>query len=256
ILALQGIQFEVIPVDDRSRDETSQILKRISAEDPRVKPKRVDILPENWLGKCHACHLSALSPAGAWLLVTYADCWLKPVVLARASAVAEAEQVEHVPLTPGVSARTLPAEGCHLAFLLTIIDWIANVNCDKPNAHLGIGAFNLVRAEVYRKFGGYETLRLSVVDDVKFGRLVRRVGARTRAFIGGDDVECHWGETARDLIKIMEKNYFAAIDYRTFLAILVGVIMPLLWLAALLGPFSSTFIGWTAFAALLSIAIP
>jgi glycosyltransferase involved in cell wall biosynthesis len=256
ILALEGVEFEVIPVDDRSRDETSQILKRISAEDPRVKPKRVDILPENWLGKCHACHLGAQSASGDWLLFTDADCWLKPDVLARAIALAEAEQVEHVTLTPGVAARTLPAEGCHIAFLLTMIDWMANVNRDKPNAHLGIGAFNLVRAEVYRKFGGHGTLRLSVVDDVKFGRLVRKVGARTRAFIGGDDVECHWGETARNLIKIMEKNYFAAIGYRTSLALLVGIIMPLLWLASLLGPLAGTFLGWAAAAATLSIALP
>jgi hypothetical protein len=137
-----------------------------------------------------------------------------------------------------------------------MIDWIANVNRDKPNAHLGIGAFNLVRAEIYRKFGGHETLRLTVVDDIKFGRLVRKVGARTRAFIGSDDVECHWGDTVRNFVKIMEKNYFAAIDYRTFVAILVGVIVPLFWLVSLLGPLTGTFLGWTAAAATLSIALP
>jgi glycosyltransferase involved in cell wall biosynthesis len=256
ILALEGVEFEVIPVDDRSRDETSQILKRISSEDPRVKPKRVDVLPENWLGKCHACHLGAQSASGDWLLFTDADCWLKPDVLTRALALAEAEKVEHVTLTPGVAARTLPAEGCHIAFLLSMIDWIANVNRDKPNAHLGIGAFNLVRAEIYRKFGGHETLRLTVVDDIKFGRLVRKVGARTRAFIGSDDVECHWGDTVRNFVKIMEKNYFAAVDYRTFVAILVGVIVPLFWLISLLGPLTGTFLGWTAAAATLSIAVP
>src|SRR5262245_59752118 len=68
ILAQQGIEFEVIPVDDRSRDQTAQVLKRISAEDSRVKPKRVDLLPENWLGKCHACHVGAQSATGEWLL--------------------------------------------------------------------------------------------------------------------------------------------------------------------------------------------
>ena len=51
LLAQEGVELEIIPVDDRSRDNTSQILKDLSAEDPRVKPKRVDVLPENWLGK-------------------------------------------------------------------------------------------------------------------------------------------------------------------------------------------------------------
>ena len=50
--------------------------------------------------------------------------------------------------------------------------------------------------------------------------LLRRAGKRTRAFIGGGDAECHWGATAWDTVKIMEKNYFAAVDYRLGLVLL------------------------------------
>src|SRR5689334_6954531 len=49
ILAQQHVDLEVIPVDDRSRDATGQILKSLSAEDSRVHPKRVDTLPADWL---------------------------------------------------------------------------------------------------------------------------------------------------------------------------------------------------------------
>jgi cellulose synthase/poly-beta-1,6-N-acetylglucosamine synthase-like glycosyltransferase len=256
ILALEGIDLEVIPVDDRSRDETSQILKRISAEDPRVKPKRIDLLPENWLGKCHACHVGAQSASGDWLLFTDADCWLKPEVVWRAIAAAEREGVQHITLMPGVSGTTLPAQGCHIAFLLMMIDWIANTNRDKPNAHVGIGAFNLVRTETYRKFGGYEALRLTVLDDVKFGRLVRRAGGRTRAYLGSREVECHWGNTARHLIKVMEKNYFAAVNFRVSLGVLVGIVLPMLWVASLAGPMTGTFLGWAAMLAVFSMCVP
>ncbi len=256
IMGQEGIDLEVIPVDDRSSDRTWEIFQSISAVDPRVKPERVDFLPPNWLGKCHACQVGAQKASGDWLLFTDADCWLGKDVVARAIALAESEKVEHVTLTPGVSPRTWPAEGCHIAFLLTLIDWLANVNRDKPNAYMGIGAFNLVRADTYRKFGGHETLRLSVVDDMKLGRLVRRVGGRTRAFIGSADVECHWGVTARNLIQIMEKNYFAALGYHVPLGVLVGVIMPLFWLGSLTGPFFGTFLGWSAAAATLSITVP
>src|SRR3989454_8925415 len=97
-------------------------------------------------------------------------------------------------------------------------DWISGVNRDRPQRYLGLGAFNLVGAAAYRDCGHYEALRLTVLDDVKLGLLLRRAGKRTRAFIGGDDTECHWGVTARAMIKIMEKNYFAALEYRTILA--------------------------------------
>lgn len=256
LLAQQGVELEVIAVDDRSRDRTSQILKSLSAEDPRVHPKRVDQLPENWLGKCHACHLGASSAAGGWLLFTDADCWLQPDTLARALEVAEREAVQHITLTPGVAPQTIAAQAWHIAFLISVTDWIARVNQDMPNAHLGIGAFNLVRAETYRKFGGHDALRLTVVDDIKLGQLVRRTGGRSRAFVGGDDVECHWGVTVRQMIQIMEKNYFAAIDYRTALALTVGGGILLLWCAAVIGPFTGTFLGLAAGVSLLSSAIP
>ncbi|HEX7860152.1 MAG TPA: glycosyltransferase family 2 protein [Verrucomicrobiae bacterium] len=256
LLALSGIEFEIIPVDDRSRDETSQILKRLSAEDSRVRPKRVDVLPEDWLGKCHACHLGAQSATGEWLLFTDADCWMKSDTLTRALTVAQTERVQHITMTPGVSPNTLAAEGWHLAFLVTVVDWIARTNSDHPRGHLGVGAFNLVHRDTYQKFGGHETLRLTVVDDVKLGRLVRKAGARTRAFIGGDDVECHWGVSVRQIIKIMEKNYFAALDYNVAFAVVTGPVMMVLWAAAILGLFSGQFVGTAAGIALLSLILP
>ncbi len=91
---------------------------------------------------------------------------------------------------------------------------MSGVNRDRPGAYLGIGAFNLVRASTYRACGGYEALRLTIVDDIKLGLLLRRAGARTRAFLGGADAECHWGTTVPGMIKIMEKNYFAAVHFR------------------------------------------
>ena len=45
----------------------------------------------------------------------------------------------------------------------------------------------MVRAPAYRECGGYEVLRLTMLDDVKLGQLLVRVGKRTRAFLGLDD---------------------------------------------------------------------
>src|SRR5439155_17802351 len=108
-------------------------------------------------------------------------------VIARALLVAEREGADHITLTPGVAPETPGGRAWHLAFLMTLADWISGVNRDRPKRYLGLGAFNLVRVAAYRECGGYEALRLTVLDDVKLGLLLRRAGKRTRAFIGGND---------------------------------------------------------------------
>ena len=68
ILVQEHIDVEVIPVSDRGRDRTDCILEQLAFEDCRVHPKRVDVLPERWLGKCYACHVGATNHLQtAWL---------------------------------------------------------------------------------------------------------------------------------------------------------------------------------------------
>ena len=95
LLAQKEIDLELIVVDDRSSDRTTEILQRLARGDSRMRVLRVDVLPERWLGKCHACHLGAAAATCQWMLFTDADCWLTPDVIARAIAVADREDADH-----------------------------------------------------------------------------------------------------------------------------------------------------------------
>jgi cellulose synthase/poly-beta-1,6-N-acetylglucosamine synthase-like glycosyltransferase len=221
-----------------------------------VRLERVDVLPPGWLGKCHACHVGAAAATGEWILFTDADCWLKPDLLDRALRVARKEAADHITLTPGNAPPGLAARAWHVAFLMTLANWYSGVNRDRPKAFLGMGAFNLVRRDAFRRCGGYEALRLTVLDDVKLGLLLKRSGHRTRAFVGTGDIECLWGHTLRSMMRVMEKNYFAALDYRVSAAFAAGLGGPLLWLTAALGPFTGSLTGWASLIALFSLVIP
>jgi len=59
LLAQQGVELEIIVVDDRSTDKTGEIVRKLAEQDSRVRLRRIDSLPEGWLGKCHACHVGA-----------------------------------------------------------------------------------------------------------------------------------------------------------------------------------------------------
>jgi len=256
LLAQRGVELDLLVVDDRSTDRTSEILQRLAKEDLRVQVKRVDVLPDGWLGKCHACHVGASAATGEWILFTDADCWLKPDVIARALRVAERDKADHITLASGLAPGSVGLKASHLMFLISLANWFSGVNRDRPKSFMGIGAFNLVRAAAYRQCGGYEALRLTVVDDMKLGLLLRRAGKRTRAFIGSDDVECHWGATAWGTVKIMEKNYFAALDYRTGLVLAGSVFVILVATILILGLCSGTVAGLAAALSPFSLILP
>ncbi|MCC7374464.1 MAG: glycosyltransferase family 2 protein [Verrucomicrobiales bacterium] len=258
LLAQGGVEVEVevIVVNDRSRDRTGEILQSWAKADSRLRVVNIEHLPDGWLGKCHACHVGARAARGEWILFTDADCWSKPDLLCRALRVAAREQADHVTLTAGTAVAGPGLHAGSVLFHLSLANWISGVNRDLPNSYLGIGAFNLVRAEAYRQCGGYEALRLTVLDDVRLGLLLRRAGKRTRAFLGGDDVEAHWGTWLWNVVGIMEKNYFAALEFRTlpalgliaFLGALVGVVV--------LGAVWGTVAGWGAALSPFCLAIP
>jgi hypothetical protein len=130
------------------------------------------------------------------------------------------------------------------------------VNRDRPKSYLGIGAFNLVRAAAYRQCGGYQALRLTVVDDVKLGLLLVRAGKRTRAFLGVNDVECHWGTTVGSMVKVMEKNYFAMLNYSLGLALAGSAAVILVFAILVLGLITGTAAGFAAGLSPLTLVLP
>lgn len=243
LLAQRGVALEVIVVSDRSSDGTADVVRRLAAEDPRARVIEVTTLPERWLGKCHACHTGAAAAAGTWILFTDADCRMTPDVLARALAMAAREQADHVSLTPAPIDPTLGAKAWYLVFGASVANWISAANRDLKEGHFGIGAFNLVRTSTYRASGGYEALRLTILDDARLSLLVRRAGGRSRIFLGGDDVLCDWATSVGAAIRLTEKNYFAAIDFRTPVAVAGATVFALLFGMPLAGLVSGTWLG-------------
>ena len=78
----------------------------------------------------------------------------------------------------------------------------------------------------------------------------------TRAFLGGSDVECHWGNTIASMIGVLEKNYFAAVDFRSEIGLGACFFGILLLCIAVAGPFTGTAAGMAAAVAPFSFILP
>lgn len=260
-LTQQGVDLELIVVDDRSDDGTLDILNRLAREDGRIEPVRIDELTEGWLGKCHALHTGAARARGDWLLFADADTTLcAPGVIRRAVDLARREQADQVCLFPRLGARTLWAKAAACAFLMGAADRLDHINRGLPRAYFGMGAFNMIRAETYRSFGGHTPLRMEVLDDVNLGALTLRAGGRARMRLAFDAVETTWGATIPELVAALEKNMFTIVHYRASLLIALTGLFMLIWLVAALGPAWSIATGsWAptvAFFAMLLNAVP
>jgi hypothetical protein len=256
LLDQRGVELELVVVDDRSDDGTSGILEGIRREDPRLRVVRVDALPEEWLGKPHACHVGALNARGEWILFTDADVWLAPELIADTIRAADAERADLVCLLPAQKRIGLWGRAATLAFAMMLLITAGRANSNQRLAPVGIGAYNLVRAAAYRRIGGYEALRMEVIDDMKLGLLLMHQGSRLRCWTAADEAEMDWAATPRELVRALDKNFIALAEMRVGIAAFGVGVMSAGWLMAIAGPLLGGWSGYAALAGLMSMVLP
>ena len=102
MLALDYPNYEVVSVDDRSRDATPEILREFSATCKHLRAVRVDELPAGWLGKPHGLQTAYEHSHGDWLVFTDADVRYHPQSLRLALSLALERGCDHLTLIPGM----------------------------------------------------------------------------------------------------------------------------------------------------------
>ena len=231
----------LIAVDDRSTDDTGPILDRLAAEDERLRIVPIRALPAGWLGKSHALQLAAESSAAEWFLFTDADVILAPKVLRRAVGLAVREGIDHLFAAPDTINESEPERifmsMFALMFAIHAPPW--RVLDPSRRAAAGIGAFNLVRADAFRAVGGYRHISLSIDDDMRLGQALKFAGYRSRVVMGRNAVAVRWQVGLWGMVRGLEKNFFAGLDFR-LAAVALGV--PAILILGL-GPHLGVFFG-------------
>lgn len=206
--------LQVIAVNDRSTDATGAIMDALAAEWPeRLRVMHVSELPAEWLGKTHAMAMAARQCTTTFLLFTDADVVFAPSALRLALAASVDLQADHLVLAPTTIIKRWD-EAALLAFFQMFGIWAARPwKVADPKAKrdaVGIGAFNMLRRTAYEAVGGYEALRMEVVEDLGIARRVKQAGLRQRLVFGRGLVSIHWAAGVPGLIGVMTKNVFAA----------------------------------------------
>jgi cellulose synthase/poly-beta-1,6-N-acetylglucosamine synthase-like glycosyltransferase len=220
MLNLDYPDYEVIAVDDRSDDESGAILDQLARNDSRLKVIHVTNLPSGWLGKPHALQLGGEAASGEWIVFTDADVRFAPDVVRRALALAESEHDDHLSLLAklemfGFWERVILTYFA-LGFLFGLEPWLTSD--PKSNRYIGIGAFHMIRREVYEKIGRHTKLAMEVVEDLKLGKLVKLAGYRSQIAFVREEVVVRWHDGLRNIVRGTTKNFFAATGFQLRIA--------------------------------------
>ncbi len=202
---------ELIVVNDRSEDQTGQILDRLGG----IQAVHVRELPQGWLGKNHAQHVGAQRATGELLLFTDADVHMEPTAISRAVRYLQEAGLDHLAVAPQLRMPGTLLQMFGGAFTIFFGLYAKPWKARDPNSrrHIGIGAFNLVRAEAYRAIGGHAKIAMRPDDDMKLGKLIKKSGYRQEMLLGDGLLTVEWYSSVGELARGLEKNSFAGVEY-------------------------------------------
>jgi cellulose synthase/poly-beta-1,6-N-acetylglucosamine synthase-like glycosyltransferase len=257
LLASSGVKLQIIAVDDRSTDPTGQHMDDIAAEARAANSLHqfevihISELPAGWLGKPHALATGANRATAPWILFTDGDVLFGPRALELALREATELKADHLVLAPSIIFHSA-GERAVLGAMQAMASWMVRLwKVADPRAKdsFGAGAFNMIRRDVYRAVGGFEALRLEILEDVFLGMRVKRAGFAQHVILGPNLVRLRWIHGLFGVVPLLEKNAFAVTRFRTPLQIL-ATLSPLLHAVV---PLAAIFSGgWNTAAGLLT----
>ncbi len=249
LLRQQGVDLEVLIVDDHSVDDTAAIAQRYAAADARVRFLSAPLLPSGWCGKPHAQAHGAAHARHRLLLFVDADVRFAPTAVASAVAALMNREVDLVTLLPKAELGSFWERAVQPVMAAVIFYGVsfARVNDPSNPQSVGIGAFVLVRRSVYDAAGGHTAIRDRIVDDYALAQAVKQAGGRLWLADGRDAVSIRMYHSLAEIWRGWSKNLYEGLKLPVWIWLggrdrYVLPNRPLVVLGLLLGYLLATFV--------------
>lgn len=208
-LASEGIETEVVVMDDHSTDRTAAIVRGLMEDEPRLRLESAPELPADWSGKPHACQALADRTSSPVLVFLDADVRLERDGVARAVRFlvdSGADLCSGFPRQEtGSLVERLVIPMMHV-LLLGYLPLIGMRLSRSPMFAAGCGQLMVVRRDAYERAGGHAAVRTTFHDGLTLPRAFRRAGLVTAIFDGTRVARCRMYRGAREVVLGLAKN--------------------------------------------------
>ncbi len=208
VLASEGVDIELVVLDDGSTDRTPEILAGIT--DKRLVIAAAPPLPPGWSGKQHACQRLAERASHALMVFVDADVRLAPDAvsrmagfMARNPAVGLGSGFPRQVTVTWSEVLLLPLIHFLLLGFLPIAVMRRSVS---PGLGAGCGQLFIARRDAYWAAGGHASIRASLHDGIMLPRAFRRAGWMTDLFDAGGFARCRMYVNAAQVWEGLCKN--------------------------------------------------
>lgn len=191
VLAQDYPNLEVIVLDDRSTDRTSELLRDLIMESGGLVSKYQEQapglhiingtdLPPGWAGKPHALYQASAAARGEWLCFIDADTFLSPSALSSCYAKAVEAKADMFTI---MTFQILGSfwEKVVMPLVMTALSvGFSPLKVNDPNRKDAIanGQFILIKRPVYDAIGGHESVKDQIVEDKAISEQVKWNGYR------------------------------------------------------------------------------
>ncbi len=170
--------LEIICVDDRSTDNTADLVARKFRGKNNCRLISIDQRLEGWTGKCHALHVASRFARGSWLAFLDADSSLHTRALKQCLNEALKRKINFITLTPKFLLGSFWEKAIQptLASMAPILFPLDQVNDPKSPVATANGMFFMVSRKAYDQIGGHENVRDLAVEDIGIGKRIKAAG--------------------------------------------------------------------------------
>jgi hypothetical protein len=209
VLASEGVDLELVVLDDASDDRTAEIVGAVAARDPRVRLVPGGPLPAGWCGKQHACwQLARAARHDTWVfldvdVVPARDAIARSVAFLDASGAALASGFPRQETGSFLEWLLLPL--IHFV-LLGYLPLARARQVNTPSLAAGCGQLFVTRRADYERAGGHAAIRGSLHDGVKLPRAYRRAERVTDIFDATEIASCRMYSRSVDVWRGLSKN--------------------------------------------------